>query len=408
MAGYPANPVVTGTISLSASTDTYATHWSLLGLGGHKSIDTVANMNLIPTARREFGMLVTVNADPTPANNTTWILANVALGGTDNTLTNNSNWISFGSVTYAQIISALGFTPENVSNKATDLTSGDNTHYPTVLAVQTAINLAISGVNPATAVSAATTLASDTSSLTYVNGAAGVGATLTGTTNTAITIDGFTFTATGQRLLVKNDTQSPSGSVNGIYYLTQLQTLSLPPVFTRALDYNTPTNINSSGAIPVVNGTSNTTTSWVLSSHVTTIGIDPLTYLQFTLNPSTLATTASIANTKLSSFGITVDGGGAVVTTGSMGFTVIPYNGTITNWYVIGDQSGSIVFDLKTSGTSIIGGGNAPTLTSSQRANAAVSGWTSTSITANQEIEFVVISATTVERVNLIIEITKL
>lgn len=34
---------------------------------------------------------------------------------------------------------ALGFTPENVSNKATNLTSPDNTKYPTTLAVSTAI-----------------------------------------------------------------------------------------------------------------------------------------------------------------------------------------------------------------------------------------------------------------------------
>jgi hypothetical protein len=34
---------------------------------------------------------------------------------------------------------ALGYTPENVSNKATDLTSPDNTKYPTTLAVSNAL-----------------------------------------------------------------------------------------------------------------------------------------------------------------------------------------------------------------------------------------------------------------------------
>lgn len=43
----------------------------------------------------------------------------------------------------------LGFTPENVANKATDLTSPDNTKYPTTLAVSTAIG-AIPPVNDAT------------------------------------------------------------------------------------------------------------------------------------------------------------------------------------------------------------------------------------------------------------------
>ena len=39
---------------------------------------------------------------------------------------------------------ALEFTPENVANKATDLTSPDNTKYPTTLAVSTAIASSLS------------------------------------------------------------------------------------------------------------------------------------------------------------------------------------------------------------------------------------------------------------------------
>ena len=111
------------------------------------------------------------------------------------------------------------------------------------------------------------------------------------------------------------------------------------------------------------------------------------------------------SNVALRSFGITVDGGGAVVTTGSYGFTVIPYAGTITSWYVVGDQSGSIDFDLLTGGTSIINGGNEPLLSTTQRNNADISGWASPNISQNQEIEFVVNSADTVQRVNLIVNI---
>ena len=39
------------------------------------------------------------------------------------------------------ISGALGYTPEDVSNKATSLTSPDNTKYPTTLATQTALDL---------------------------------------------------------------------------------------------------------------------------------------------------------------------------------------------------------------------------------------------------------------------------
>lgn len=170
-------------------------------------------------------------------------------------------------------------------------TTGDNTtKLATDAFVTTAIANAVAGINPAVAVNAATTSAGNTSGLTYNNGASGIGATFTGTTNTAIVVDGFTFTTAGQRLLVKNDTQSPSGAFNGIYNVTQIQTSLLPPILTRALDYNQPSNINSTGAIPVVSGTVNGGTSWYLTSSVTTVGTSPLTFAQFTLNPTTILT----------------------------------------------------------------------------------------------------------------------
>lgn len=162
-------------------------------------------------------------------------------------------------------------------------TAGDNTtQLATDAFVTTAVANAIAGVNPAVAVLAATTLASNTSGLTYANGVGGVGATFTGTVNTALTFDGVTLTALGQRVLVKNDTQSPSGAFNGVYFLSVLQTALLAPVLTRALDYDTPSDINNTGAVPVQSGTANIATSWLLTSQVATVGTSPLTYIQFT------------------------------------------------------------------------------------------------------------------------------
>lgn len=105
--------------------------------------------------------------------------------------------------------------------------------------------------------------------------------------------------------------------------------------------------------------------------------------------------------------GITIDGTGSVCSPGSKGFIVIPYNGTITHWYITSDQVGSATIDLKRSSTSIIGAGNKPALASAQRANAVVSGWTSTAITANDELEFNLDSCITCTRLNAIIYITK-
>lgn len=175
----------------------------------------------------------------------------------------------------------------------TQSASDNSTKAASTAYVTNGISTALAGVNPAVAVSYATTAAGDTSGLTYANGTSGVGATLTGANNTVTTIDGHAFVVGDvgvTRLLVKNDTQSPSGAFNGVYLFTALHTGITGDIFTRALDYDMPSDINSTGAIPVVSGTTNTGTSWIITSTVTTVGVDSLTYSNFTLNPASLVT----------------------------------------------------------------------------------------------------------------------
>lgn len=95
MAIIPNSVPVGGIFAPTDSTDTFAINDPQYGIDGLRSVATVADMGLITTDRRRFGMLVTVNADGTPANNGTYILANIALGGFDNTITNNANFIKF-------------------------------------------------------------------------------------------------------------------------------------------------------------------------------------------------------------------------------------------------------------------------------------------------------------------------
>jgi len=261
------------------------------GGGGSGTVTSVSNVD----------GSITVTGSPTVAPIVS-VSTNLALTGTPTAPTaapgTNSTQLAttaFVATSFAPLASpALTGTP----TAPTAAAGTSTTQIATTSFTTTAVNNAIAGVNPAVAVSAATTAAADTSAWTYSNGVGGVGATFTGPVNTAITIDGFTFTAiTTQSLLVKNDTQSPSGAFNGVYVLTALQTVGTGAVFTRRLDFDQPSDINNTGAIPVVNGTANGSTTWVVTSTVNTVGTDPITFAQFTLNPSTIAPLASPAFT---------------------------------------------------------------------------------------------------------------
>ncbi len=116
------------------------------------------------------------------------------------------------------------------------------------------------------------------------------------------------------------------------------------------------------------------------------------------------------------SFGITIDGGGNVISTGVKGYVTIPYNCTITGWDIFADQVGSCVIDLwkdtyanfSPNISDSITGSEKPTLTSAQKnQDNSLSTWT-TSISAGDIIAFNVDSATTVTRVNVIIKVNKI
>lgn len=217
--------------------------------------------------------------------------------GVVTSVTNGDGTLTISPNTGNVVASIATSAPLAGSPTTTTQSSGDSsTKIATTAFVATAIANAISGVNPGVAVTAATVSASDTSAWTYNNGVSGVGATFTGPVNTAIVIDGVTFNSLTQSLLSKNDTQSPSGAFNGLYNLTAIQTVGTGAIFTRRLDYDQSSDINNTGAIPVISGTVNADTSWILTSQVTNVGVDPLTYAQFTLNPTKIQTTTLTTN----------------------------------------------------------------------------------------------------------------
>lgn len=217
-----------------------------------------------------------VNVSPLGANVATFLAtpssANLAAALTDETGTAGAAVFSASP--------ALTGSPTAPTQTATD----NSTKIATTSFVTTAVNNAIAGVNPAVAVQAATAaILQDTP--TYNNGVGGIGAFITsGATNTTLIVDGYT-PSVGDRLLIK--TQG-SAFQNGVYTMTTLGALAVAWVITRALDYDQPSDMNNTGAIPVVNGTVNAQTSWVQTSTVTTVGTDAVTFTQFSLNPTTL------------------------------------------------------------------------------------------------------------------------
>ncbi len=254
------------------------------------------------------------NTDDHTTNATMYPIWSTTQGGNYTAYTSSNLTWNPSTATWGSSLN-FGGNPTTTTQAATD----NSTRIATTAYVTTGISNAIAGVNPAVAVQAATTAASDTSGFTYTH-VAGIGDFFTGSVNTAITIDGYTFTALGQRLLVKNDTQNPSGAFNGVYYVTQVQTAILAPILTRALDYDQSSDINNTGSIPVVNGTANASTSWVETATVNTVGTDPLTFVKFSINPTTILTTTgsvtgATSQSQIFTNGITVSASNIVTDT---------------------------------------------------------------------------------------------
>lgn len=107
----------------------------------------------------------------------------------------------------------------------------------------------------------------------YANGSSGVGATLTGNSNGALSAqDGITLTV-GQDLLVKDQA---SGQHNGIYDLTQVGTAGLPFILTRRTDADSASELLAA-TVAVTEGTVNADKVFLCTANATiTVGTTAL------------------------------------------------------------------------------------------------------------------------------------
>ncbi len=128
--------------------------------------------------------------------------------------------------------------------------------------------------------------------VTYANGTAGVGATLTNAgAQAALTIDGVAL-AVGNRVLVKDQA---STFQNGIYAVTNIGSASTNWVLTRATDYDEAAEIEQYGVMLINQGTVNAGLLYQeTAAGPFTIGTSPITFTQFSTGSVTLP--VSLAN----------------------------------------------------------------------------------------------------------------
>jgi len=141
---------------------------------------------------------------------------------------------------------------------------------------------------------------------TYDNGTAGIGATLTASSNGAASIDSVSL-ALADRVLFKDQTNTFE---NGIYEVTQVGDGSTPAIYTRTTDFDAPDEMIEGEIATVTEGTVNANTGWLLSTTVTVVGTDPIIWISFIPNINNVVTingTQTITGNK--TFNGTVDFG---------------------------------------------------------------------------------------------------
>jgi hypothetical protein len=207
----------------------------------------------------------------------TLVVANGGTGTTNGSITGTGalTYTAGGSNTNVNLVpqgtGTVDVASKRITNVATPTGDTDAANKGYVDAVKT-------GLNVKDAARIATTAAL---TVAYVNGTAGVGATLTNAgTLAALTLDSIP-AVVGDRVLVKDQAAALQ---NGIYTVTNIGTASVAWVLTRATDFdNNPTGeVGGGDFIFVQEGTSQQNNGYVVTTNgVITVGTTAIDFVQF-------------------------------------------------------------------------------------------------------------------------------
>lgn len=241
----------------------------------------------------------------------------LAPSGNGSQLTNlNGSAIGSGTVlaTYLPALSALTAPASDLSLNSFRITNLATPTQATDAATKAYVDGNIQGLNykPTATVATAAVLPA----CTYSNGTSGVGATLTGNSNGALTVDSYSVVA-GDRVLVKDQA---SGFQNGLYDVTVAGTAGTVFVLTRNVDMDT--TLEYTGAfIPVEDaGSTNANSIWLCTnSSAPTVGTTAIVFTQLNKGTDLQAGT-----------GITISGNTVSINTGYVGQSSITTLGTVS------------------------------------------------------------------------------
>jgi len=300
------SPVLGGTTTTASGNLVVAPVTTILEVQGGSSIDASIQLNCYVNTHGQKiksaphavsatntlllpGGSVIGNSDATLVSDTgTQTLTNKTIDGNSNTLTVlNAQTTATASATVSTIV----LRDSSANTAINQITLGaDPSSAMQAVTKQYADNIS-AGIHAHEAVDAATTanLATTYAAGTIdASGGYGIGATLTATSNGAISVDSYS-AALNDRILVKNQT---TATQNGIYTVSTVGTVGTPFVLTRATDADNSQagEFKNGDFVFVLNGTVNANMGFVMTSAGTSstpagailIGTDNVAYTQFT------------------------------------------------------------------------------------------------------------------------------